>query len=288
MEPKSDAWLYRQGELILGPVPAQQINDKLYSGELTPASEVQKLGSPGFRPLSSFAEFKIHLARAAVKQKVEAQEATHQAEEKKKLTTRVGMIAAGLGVLLITLVVLGSYLAIHAPPLSGEDDQITIDAPTISKARRRDNEEFVDYQHAGSGRRQGGSSAPARTDKPAGPTAGASAQSPGGAKPKPGSADPDGMQVGGVDEEGINAVVSKYKPTLISCIKAVAKPGVVAKIPIEFSISDSGRVTKVWVDNPDFKGDALQDCLLKELQKWPFKAGQSGAAVNLSFNIGKH
>jgi hypothetical protein len=81
--------------------------------------------------------------------------------------------------------------------------------------------------------------------------------------------------------------VARNKPSLIPCIKQVARAGVAAKIPIEFAISDTGKVTKVWVDNPDFKDPGLTECLLKELQKWPFKAGPSGASVNLSFNVGK-
>jgi hypothetical protein len=106
-------------------------------------------------------------------------------------------------------------------------------------------------------------------------------------KPKSGSEDPEGLTMGEVDEAAISAVVAKHKPSLIPCIRQVAKPGLVAKIPIEFAISDSGRVTKVWVDNADFKGTGLTECLLKELQKWPFKSGAAGASVNLSFNIGK-
>jgi len=81
--------------------------------------------------------------------------------------------------------------------------------------------------------------------------------------------------------------VAKNKASLIPCIKTVAKPGVFLKIPIEFSIAEAGKVSKVWVDNSDLKGSGLEECLLKELQKWPFKATHSGNSVNLSFNVGK-
>jgi len=42
------------------------------------------------------------------------------------------------------------------------------------------------------------------------------------------------------------------------------------------------------VDNPDFKTGSLPECMLHELQKWPFKAYQGEqATVGLSFTIGK-
>ena len=56
----------------------------------------------------------------------------------------------------------------------------------------------------------------------------------------------------------------------------------------EFVVGNDGRVTKLWVDHPTYKTGPLADCLLKELQKWPFHpyAGQQ-AVVGLSFRIGK-
>jgi len=46
-------------------------------------------------------------------------------------------------------------------------------------------------------------------------------------------------------------------------------------------------VSKVWVDNPDFKAGPLPECLMRELQKWPFKAQGTSASVGFAFNIGK-
>ncbi|MBL9039064.1 MAG: AgmX/PglI C-terminal domain-containing protein, partial [Archangium sp.] len=71
------------------------------------------------------------------------------------------------------------------------------------------------------------------------------------------------------------------------CLKAVAKPGVPMKVPLEFAIAETGKVTKVWVDNPDLKDSGLQECMFAELQKWPFKPGGSGTSVKLSFNVGR-
>jgi hypothetical protein len=284
----NDQWLFREGDLILGPVPSQQIIDKLYAGELQGHSEVQLMGSGVFRKLVDFPEFKVHVAKAEAKQRVDAHAQEHHASQKKNLQRA---LAIGAGVLVavgIIVGVLGNSLAKRS--LDGKSAEelawgdITIDAPSISKARRRDDEELVDYQGSGKkppvGTTQPTTLATAKTPQPTRPN------HPTTKTPTP-NTDPDGMSMGEVDEAGINSVVAKNKASLIPCIKTVAKPGVYLRIPIEFSIAEAGKVSKVWVDNPDLKNTGLQECLLKELQKWPFKATHAGNSVNLSFNVGK-
>lgn len=285
MGPNDQGWLFREGDLILGPVPSQQIIDKLYSGELLPQSEVQQLGSGRFEKVSEIPDFKVHVAKSEAKKRVDAHAHEHHSEQKKK---RNRALAIGAGVLVtlgIVVAVLGSYLAVHTPNGKTAEElawgDITIDAPTISKAKRRVDDELVDYQGSVKRPPTGTTAIAARN-----PT-GTNPKLPTGTKPPLGNTDPDGMSMGEVDEAGINSVVSKNKSSLIPCIKTVAKPGVYLKIPIEFSIAEAGKVSKVWVDNSDLKDSGLQECLLKELQKWPFKSAHSGNSVNLSFNVGK-
>lgn len=290
MGPTESQWLFRQGDLILGPVPSKQIVDKLYSGELLPVNEVQLMGSGVFKRIIDVPDFKVHVAKAEAKKRVDAHAAEHHASQRKRLITVAGVLGAVLLLLGIVVAVMGSYFATHRESAGSAEElawgDITIDAPSISKARRREDDELVDYN--GNPKRPTGT--PVALKTPTGTTAPPTGTTPpphSAGKPKSGTADPEGMQMGEVDEAGINTVVAKHKPSLIPCLKAVAKPGMVAKIPIEFSIAETGKVTKVWVDNPDFKNSGLQECLLEKLQAWPFKPGTSGASVNLSFNIGK-
>jgi len=286
MGPTDQGWLFREGDLILGPVPSQQIIDKLYAGELLPQSEVQQLGTGRFQKVSEIADFKVHVAKAEAKKRVDAHAHEHHSEQKKKLTRALAIGAGVLVTLGIIVAVLGSYLAVHTPTGKTAEElawgDITIDAPTISKAKRRVDDELVDYQGTVKKPPTGTSPTAIANKNPTGTT-----KPPTGTKPPQGSADPDGMSMGDVDEAGINAVVARNKSSLIPCIKTVAKPGVYLKIPIEFSIAEAGKVSKVWVDNPELKDSGLQECLLKELQKWPFKSAHSGNSVNLSFNVGK-
>ncbi len=292
MGPNDQGWLFREGDLILGPVPPQQIIDKLYAGELLPQSEVQLLGSGRFQKVADVADFKVHVAKSEAKKRVDAHAHEHQSEQRKKLTRALAIGAGVLVTLGIIVAVLGSYLAVHTPNGKTAEElawgDITIDAPSISKAKRRVDDELVDY--TGSTKKPPVGNTAIATRPPVGnnpPVGNTRTPPPTNNKPPLGNSDPDGMAMGEVDEAGINSVVARNKSSLIPCIKSVAKPGVYLKIPIEFSIAEAGKVSKVWVDNPDLKDTGLQECLLKELQKWPFKSAHSGNSVNLSFNVGK-
>ena len=101
--------------------------------------------------------------------------------------------------------------------------------------------------------------------------------------------DADGLQTANFDRSAINLVVGAQQRTLYPCLIPVAHDHPTAKsVPIEFVIGNDGRVSQVWVDNPEIKGGNLNDCLLKQLQKWPFKPypGER-ATVGLSFKLGK-
>ncbi len=284
----ADQWLYRNADLILGPVPAAQIIEKIYSHELDGKSEVQVMGSGQFRRLIEIEAFRVHLAKADVKKKVEKlADATAKDRAKKRNIT---LVIAGVVIAIIAggVIAAGQYLAVHTPGKSSEDlyaDLITVDPPTVTRARAGESEELVDYPGNVPGQpkpkpppgEQLANNVPKPQPKP---------RPPGEPKPKPGEEDPDGMSLGQVDQAGINDVVKKHQKGLFPCLAKAAKPGQVIKVPIEFTVA-SGKVSKVWIDNPDLKNDAmLSECLMNELRKWPFKEAQN-ASVGLSFNIGK-
>jgi hypothetical protein len=273
MSSNSPGWLFRQGELILGPVGPDQIIEKIYSRELTDKSEVQRMGDGRFRPLAEIDVFRVHLAKAAAKQRVDSAGAAHETKVRKRTMVVLAISLASVLLIAAAFVAVGQYVAVHSPGADVEElawGDIEVEAPTIARARRADDE-LVDYNAPGAPPRRPG------TGKR--PGSGASGQTSAGD-------DPDGMQMAAFDKSSIDDVVKKHQNSLFPCLKQVAKPGQVTKVPIEFVIGQGGRVTKVWVDNPDLKGGPLGDCLLKELQKWPFKGidGES-PTVSLSFNI---
>ena len=291
MGPNDTSWLFRQGELILGPVPAPKIIEKIYSHELDGKSEVQAMGSGRFQRLSELDLFKVHLAKADAKKRVDTVARSTEAASKKRRNVAIGITAGVLLSIGGAVVVAGNYLAVHTPGKSSEDlaygDLISVEAPTITRAKRSvTDEELVDYPGLGTVKKP--PTTVATREPIEHPTTPIKKQP----KLNEEKEDPDGLQMAKFDQATINAVVNAHKKTLFPCLIAINKPGVMQKIPIEAvfnnDIVGNGHVTKVWVDHPDYKTGPVPECLLKELQKWPFKNydGEQ-ATVSLSFNIGK-
>jgi hypothetical protein len=190
------------------------------------------------------------------------------------------------------------WAAVHGT--GDEEDEfagITVELPTITLAQARtDDQDLIAYP----------TNSP-RPDKPNPteprpkpstpssnpPSTSASAVASRTEKKPSGSAaaDPDGLQVATEFDQGaINKVVKNNQKTLFRCLKEEAErqPGLFAKVPIEFVIGNDGKVSKLYVDNPQYKKGPLYDCLLSELQKWPFKPyNGERASVGLAFTVGK-
>jgi hypothetical protein len=289
----ADQWLYRSSDLILGPIPAAQIIEKIYAGEVDGKSEVQLMGSGVFRRLIEIDAFRVHLAKADVKRKVDHIADQHTRDRNTRRNVMLAITGVVLAVIAAGVVVAGQYFAVHTPGKSSDDlyaDLITVDAPVVTRARTGGNEELIDYpantpngqpKHpttTGQTPTEIARRDPAPRPRPSNPNA--------GEKSKGGEEDPDGMGMGSGGEDQIKQIVATHQKGLFPCLKTVAKAGVAMKVPIEFTVA-SGKVSKVWIDNPDLKNDSqLSDCLMSELKKWPFKDGQNGS-VGLSFNIGK-
>ncbi len=286
-----DLWLFRQAELVLGPVPAAQVIERLYSGELDGKSEVSRLGSGRFQKISEVEFFRVHVAKAEAKLRVEAQARNEEARGRLKRNIRIGIVA-GIAVAVAGIVAWGvRYLVIHKPWTDPDEvayADITVEPPKIGLARRQSAEELLEYQTGSPARPSG--SGEARPDKPdRTQLASARSRPANNNKMSDPGADPDGMQMGEVDQAAIQRVVSSKQKTLFPCLVEEAKrqPGLSAKIPIEFAVGADGRVSKVWVDHPQFKSGSLPQCFLRELQKWPFRPQDAGATISLSFKIGK-
>nr|WP_241759290.1 AgmX/PglI C-terminal domain-containing protein [Pyxidicoccus parkwaysis] len=297
-------WLFRQGDLVLGPVSGGQIVAKLDAGELTPDTPVAPAGERNFLRMADVDAFRVHVARAEARARVDAAVAVEREKSRKRLT----YLGAGAGVMVVLLGVGGLWVARNAAVhgwLGGGEEEfegIEMDPPTIRLAQARaDDEELFEYPTNGTHRPAGTESG----TKPANGSTGANGTGTGKTavasttrvdpkRPRPTgnvSTDPDGLEMTQqFDQTVINKVVAGNKSTLFKCLKEEAErtPGLYAKIPLEFVIGNDGKVSKLWVDNPQFKKGPLYDCLFAELQKWPFRAYEGErATVGLSFTIGK-
>jgi hypothetical protein len=293
-------WLFRQGDLVLGPMTGQQLVEKLFTGEMTGETLIAPPGERDFTRMADVDAFKIHVARAVAKARVDADMRTQRTQVMRKRAIVGGIGAAVTIALAIGAWQVARWAAVHGP--GGEEDEyagITVDLPTITVAQaRKDDQELIAYPSS-SPRPPPDKVASAETKpKPPPGTPNTTPTIPAGAvaartEKKPTgnvSTDPDGLQMATeFDQASINKVVSSNQKTLFRCLKeeAARRPGFAAKIPIEFVIGNEGRVTKLWVDHPQLKQGPLYECFLTELKKWPFKPYKGElASVNLSFKVG--
>jgi hypothetical protein len=282
-------WLFRQDELVLGPVPASQIVEKLYAGELDGMTQVSRMGAGQFKPLSQVDFFKLHVAKAEAKRRVEeAARAEALKDQRKRRVKVISVVVLGIAVAIPASIFTFRILTQKAPE---PESDISVGELVIKfdKARAT-GEELLAYPGMDKGKKlpdRAGDKAP---DRSADKARLASASKPQKPRLSDVSDDPDGMQTGTFDQEAINAVIKANQKKLFPCLTAEAqqKPGLSAKIPIEFVIGNDGRVAKLWIDNPSFKDGPLQQCLLRELQKWKFKPYEGERpTVGLSFKIGR-
>ena len=310
-------WLYRQGDLVLGPLTGHQLVEKLYTGAISGETEVSSSGPGGFRRLKELDAFKLHVSKAAVKQKVEAEARALQARRTRQKLIAAGVAAVVLGALGFGAWQISRYAAVYMP-----DDQVTItvDPPIITTAKRSATQELFEYP--GEPKRAPTVTKPSEATEPTENTEPTEQKPPEklvdrtpdrsadkfskpekvaanmnlpklGKAPRPTGkvmTDADGMSTEvNYDQASINRVVKTKQSSLFHCFKEEAerRPGFTAKVPLEFTIGNDGRVAQLWVDHPQLKKGPMYDCLLGELKKWPFKS-YSGerATVNLSFTIG--
>jgi len=299
---RTGEWLYRQAELVLGPVSTQQLAEKLYGGEIDGKTEVSPVGQTAFRKLADVSLFKVHLAKAEAKHRVEAVERAEHVQKVRRRNLRIGGVVGMALVFGAGAAIAARYLAIYNPLKKPSAElalaDISVEPPTISIGRYIEDE-LLEYP-------VGGASVPTRKPErvaertPERTEKGTSRSRPSEVPSVPASAtasrpsataEPDGLDTGpSFDRSVINSVIASKKPTLTVCFneEVARNPSFAAKIPIEFVIGNDGRVNKLWVDHPQYKQGALADCLLRELQKWPFKPypGEQ-ATVSLSFTINK-
>jgi hypothetical protein len=294
-------WLFRQGDLVLGPLSGQQLVEKLFTGEMTADTLVAPPGAREFKRMGDVEAFKVHVARAQTKAKVDAEVRVERARVMRKRMIIGGIVAAVTVALGIAAWQAARWAAVHGP--GGEEDEyagISVELPTITLAQaRKDDDDLIAYP-TNTPRPPPDKVATATETKPKPPdktgtttppnTAVASAKT----EKKPAgsvSSEPDGLQMSAeFDQNAINKVVKGNQKTLFRCLKEEAErqPGLFAKVPIEFVIGNDGKVSKLYVDNPQYKKGPLYDCLLTELQKWPFKAyNGERASVGLAFTVGK-
>ncbi len=282
-------WLFKQDGMLLGPVSLAKLIELLNTGEVGENTLVAfSQPTPKFEPLGNLESFRVHLAKAQAKLRVEEQKRQKGRQSRKRRVWRTAVIST-LGIIfLFSAGQLAWWLATNRPwesKINLPEPVIIDELPTIELASARPREEEIVYPSV-----ESKIAKPEKRTKFANPkTHPFAAKSP--AELFPQKRANDLTVVRQWDQKAISAVVRANKPRVHFCLAREARrhPNTWnARVPIEFTIGNNGRVTKLWIDNPEFKNESgnLYQCMLAELQKWRFPSYEGEQAnVSLAFRI---
>src|SRR4051794_25004557 len=86
------AWLFRQGDLVLGPVSAAEIVERLYAGEIDGRTLVSDRGPGAFQRISEIEFFKVHVAKAEAKHRVDQVAKSYQQKSVSRRNRRIAIV----------------------------------------------------------------------------------------------------------------------------------------------------------------------------------------------------
>ncbi|MDF1565172.1 MAG: AgmX/PglI C-terminal domain-containing protein [Deltaproteobacteria bacterium] len=297
-------WLFKDRDLLMGPVPASTIIDKLGSGEITPESMVANEDEGEWRHLREFEFFRVHVAKAQARSRVMREKKSDEAARRRSRRVKLAVIAVS-AVILVAMVAGGAWYYVTSRRIGESSAElaeigITVSPPVIALASLSTHlsgeagEDYLDVDLPEGERRPGATSTSGRKPATSGRKPGSTGKKPSGTEKKPegtavasagaagtqapggetGPADSDGLAMGKpqYDMGHIQSVLKKQSSTLFPCIKEeVQRTGFKGSIPFEFVVTNAGKVGKIWIDNRQLRGTPMEKCFQREMAKWRFK-----------------
>jgi hypothetical protein len=286
-------WLFKQDDMVLGPVAAMVLVDRIKQGELTADTPIARDGQP-FKPMKLVPFFlEAHQAMLAKKRREEE-------EREFKAKVRNAKVARVFLVLLIVLVPAGAgAFAGHtvmrlqpwdktaewiakAPPLVDlplRPIEVKKEEPKPEQVASADTpeQERGEPEEKGSG---GGRRKVARPDRDK-------------ADDK-GKAPEEEKQTGPIAETLTNqqavAPLQNAKDALKACFKAEleSNPDVPSPVVLSYTITEEGKATNVNLDNRELRGRPVVECVRKAMAglRWPRFSGER-KNVSVPFKLSK-
>ncbi len=276
-------WLFQHNGMLYGPVPARDLLAKVEAGAIPASTPVARDGEP-FRPIGEEPQFAVQVARATARLRVEAHAREQaQARRRRRITIAVTFSVAAvlLAVGAVRLVLWAEDEGLFKPDEEAMAAlQIQVSLPTfrLEPVAAREGEELHEYLEE----------EPAPRGKKRAVAKSAGKRS--GAKATTAQTDPDGLATHAAYDQGtIQTVLAREQRSLYPCLQQQAKsdPTFRGEVPLSFTIDNSGRVGRVWIDRPGLESGPLFTCFRDRMAAWRFPAFQGERpSVSLSFRVG--
>ncbi len=272
-------WMFKQEDMVFGPLPARQLIEKLYLGDVTGSTLVAPSAHDGdYVPLREVHGEEGHLAKAAARLRVKRDTDEYSTLQLRNTRARTAVV---VGAIVGALAIAGGgayYLVIERQRhLQQEIDEIPItgNAPEIASAAGASQAEEVEIPVPGA--------PPGSLHRvKRGPGSGA----PGAA----GHGGNDGLADINFDKGTIIGAELRQKPALIPCIKQELQrvPAFRGDIKFTVAIGNDGHVAKLWMDDSQFKDGPLETCFTQKMAAWKFATYEGErATLSDSFHVGQ-
>jgi len=277
-------WLFKEQGQVFGPITQEQLVDLVLQGKVDAATQVAAEDG-AWRSLGSVSGFLVHLKKAEVRARVEAE----VTGSRKLARRRSALQSAGAGLALAVLIAAAGtgawFLATKRPwekrskLLDDFGDGIAIGAVRVGSGPRAaaasDDEIAI----------------PELTETPRGAPARSRRTASAAHPARPGASAQGGeLVLAQYDPGRIREVVARRQGSLAPCLREEARrsPEFVGEIPLEFAVGNDGKVVALWIDEPRFKSGPLRDCVFGKLREWSFDTfpGQR-PVVSLVFRLGR-
>jgi GYF domain 2 len=286
-DPRLDGgeWLFRRDGHVFGPIDSRALAAMLYRGEIDARTAVSS-GDGAWSALGEVPAFLVHAKKAAAGLRVE-----REVTGSRMLRARANRRRLVLFVVTAVVLVVGAgggalwfarRSAATSPLLEDFGAGIRIASAARVGVSTHDAED--EFEVPIDAREPSGAPPQRRRTRPA-PAPGPAARG-----PAAGSVDGGELVAASFDPRKIQQVVGREQRNLAPCFRAEAErsPEFRGNVPIEFVIGNDGKVSQLWIDEPQFKEGPLRECLVKALAAWRFDSfpGQR-PTVSLAFGIGR-
>jgi hypothetical protein len=276
-------WLFKYEGQVFGPIGHDQLVELVLQGKVDAATQVAAEDG-AWRSLGSVSGFLVHLKKAEVRARVEAEVTGSRRLARRRSALQSAAAALALVVLIGSAGTGAWFLATKRPwekrsrLLDDFGDGIAIGAVRVGSGPRAvtASEDEIAIPDVSELARE---SAARRRTAVAAPVA-----RPGG------SAMGGDLVLAQYDPARIRDVVARRQGSLAPCLREEARrsPEFSGEIPLEFAVGNDGKVVALWIDEPRFKSGPLRECVFAKLREWSFDPfpGQR-PVVSLVFRLGR-
>jgi hypothetical protein len=281
-------WLFKENDLVLGPVTAAVLVERIKNGELSADTPIARDGQP-FRSMKLVRLFRDAWLLTEEEKRLAAEERAYQAAVRRAAVLRVVVVllafavpfaAAGVGARVVfikrpwddTATMLARVPPLIDLPQKPPEVKVAQKAPDPRTAPPDDADDADDDD-------DGRASDPKRPRRPKRPgTSPTNVQKTGDTVTAPPPKPDDGMVQQGLTNAQAVAPLNSIKDALKACFKAEldSNPDMPSSVTLSYTVTEEGKAINIDLEQRELRGRPVVGCVRKAVGglKWPRFSGE--------------